>query len=109
MPEIICLILILLGVFALVRMMNQLGSKGRDPGNLPLPDAATMKKFIIWKSFYVNPDDPRGWVPKTWGGGLTVNFRTRQNAGIFAGLIILTTLAAAVLVYLVLFCGTCHR
>lgn len=54
-----------------------------------------MKEHILWKLFYINPDDPRAWVPKTWGPGTTVNFRTRGQAFLFAFLI-LGTFATAI-------------
>ena len=54
-----------------------------------------MKEHILWKLFYINPDDPRAWVPKTWGPGMTVNFRSRGQAFLFAFLIF-GTLATAI-------------
>jgi uncharacterized membrane protein len=54
-----------------------------------------MREHILWKLFYINPDDPRAWVPKTWGPGTTINFRTRGQAYLFAFLI-LGTLATAI-------------
>lgn len=59
-----------------------------------LPTGEEMRPFILWRSFYVNPDDPRGWVPKTYGSGMTVNFRTKRNAMVFAGLVLVCLLAA---------------
>lgn len=70
-------------------------------GDESQPDREEMKKFIVWKSFYVNPDDPRGWVPKTSGVGMTVNFRTKSRALIFAAMVagsLISALAGAALV-----------
>ncbi len=46
-----------------------------------------MREHIVWRAFYVNPDDPRAWVPKTWGHGMTVNFRKMSHAVLFAFLL----------------------
>lgn len=63
-------------------------------GSGRIPDLEEMKRHIVWKSFYVNPDDPRGWAPKTFGVGWTVNFRTRRRAAIFAAMIFSTSALA---------------
>jgi uncharacterized membrane protein len=102
MFAVICLIVVVLGVVALVMMLHTLGGQGKGGSNQNLPDRQEMRRHIIWKSFYVNPEDPRGWVAKTWGVGQTVNFRTKKNAGIFAGILVLTLLSALGLVYTVL-------
>ncbi len=67
----------------------------------PVPATAEMKAHLLWGLFYVNPDDPRGWVPKTSGFGYTVNFRTERSAKVFAGLILATAASAAVQIGLV--------
>lgn len=59
-----------------------------------LPTREEMRRFVLWRSFYVNPADPRGWVPKISGFGWTVNLRTQRNAAVFAALIVATFLAA---------------
>jgi uncharacterized membrane protein len=48
-----------------------------------LPDREQRRRFLVWRSLYVNPDDPRGWVEKSSGVGWTVNFRTRGRARVF--------------------------
>lgn len=70
--------------------------RGGEPGYVPTE--AEVRSHIRWRSFYVNPRDPRAWIPKTWGGGITVNFRTPARAAIFAALILISTLSAAGLV-----------
>ena len=53
-----------------------LGVAGRRPmPDEPVPDAVEMRKHYIFGVLYCNPDDPRGWVPKSIGYGWTVNFR----------------------------------
>lgn len=84
---------------ALLAMMLRLGAASHLPRRAaepPTPDE--MRAHILWHSFYVNPDDPRGWVPKTSGYGWTVNFRTHRNAAIFASLIALCFVSAGALV-----------
>ena len=71
----------------LIFHMLWLGSLG-NPG--PELSKAEMKRHIVWRSFYLNPDDPRAWVPKTWGYGWTVNFRTMTQVYVFATLIAIT-------------------
>ncbi len=67
------------------------------PADTPLPDLDEMRRHILWHAVYANPDDPRGWVPKTSGYGWTVNFRTRRNAAIFLGLVTAGAASAVVL------------
>lgn len=76
----------------------------RQPGGVPgyVPTDEEMRAHILWRSFYVNPRDPRAWVPKTWGGGITVNFRTPARALTFAGLILMSGLSAVALLALAL-------
>lgn len=68
----------------------------RQPGGEPgyVPTDEEVRSHILWRSFYVNPRDPRAWVPKTWHGGITVNFRTPGRALGFAGLILTSALSA---------------
>ena len=68
----------------------------RGDARAPALEPEDMRRHILWRSFYVNPDDPRGWVPKVSGPGWTVNFRTRGQVVLFVGLIVLS-LAGAVL------------
>jgi len=72
---------VLIYMFRVSRMEPTIG------GDESQPDREEMKKYIVWKSFYVNPDDPRGWVPKTSGVGMTVNFRTKSRALTFAAMV----------------------
>ena len=50
-----------------------------------------------WGLFYVDGDDPRGVVPKRWGLGWTINFRTKAKARLFAILLVITLAVAALL------------
>jgi len=71
--------------FAILAMAFILGSHTNENAKGPINlNKDEMKKFIFWKIFYVNPNDPRGWVPKTWGLGWTINFRTKKMALLFA-------------------------
>ena len=63
---------------ALLGQLMWLGSLGQPVDVKHDPEA--MRPHIWLKSFYINPDDPRGWVPKVWGFGQTVNFRTKLQA-----------------------------
>jgi len=96
---------------ALVIMMLRLGAtptSGRNMSGHPSP--SEMRRFVLWRSFYVNPDDPRGWVPKMNGYGWTVNFRTHRNAAVFAALIAICSASAAALTAAgVLRAGAQHR
>ena len=58
-----------------------------------------MKKFVVWKSFYSNPADPRGWVPKIYFWGWTINFRSENQIYIFSSLILIDLLTALSLVF----------
>ena len=83
------------GVFALVYMLWNFGRDSEELEKLvDLPDRQQMKSYLLWKSFYVNPDDPRGWVSKTSGFGKTVNFRKHKNAYVFALMIAFTLISA---------------
>lgn len=83
------------GTLALVGYTLWIGAKGAPPSDpQSLPTREEMRRFVLWRSFYVNPDDPRGWVPKLSGIGWTPNFRTRRAALVFALLIVATTSAA---------------
>ena len=49
-----------------------------------------MRRHLVWRLFYMNPEDPRGWVPKIWGYGWTVNFRSMEHIAIFLVLLGMT-------------------
>ncbi len=92
MTVVVFMLLMLSSLAALLILTVQFGKGQAVPDNLKHePDSEERKKYIIWKSFYVNPNDPRGWVPKTNNLGYTVNLRTKKNAAIFAVLIALTS------------------
>ena len=82
---------LLTGGMLLGAFLVYLGAMGQ-PGDGPEGEA--MRPFLVARSFYVNPDDPRGWVPKISGVGMTINFRTRRNAVVFV-VLILWVLAAS--------------
>ena len=90
----------LLPVVALVIQLAWLGRRG--DARAPELEPEEMRRHILWGSFYVNPDDPRGWVPKVSGYGWTVNFRTRGNAVLFALLVCLALAGALLLTWSVL-------
>lgn len=91
---------------ALVAMMLRLGTATQMPRyESEAPTPSEMRQHILWHSFYVNPDDPRGWVPKTSGYGWTVNFRTRRNAAIFATLIAVCLTSAVAMAVAALSCS----
>jgi uncharacterized membrane protein len=81
-------------------MMRCARSTGGIAGHEPTPQE--VRSHVLWGSFYANPADPRGWIPKPRGIGVTPNFRTRRNALVFAALILLTALGAVGLVVVVL-------
>jgi uncharacterized membrane protein len=68
------------------------------------PSDAEMRGHLYWRVLYVNPGDPRGWVPKIYGIGYTVNFRTEANARRFLLLIAAILLCAAAQVCTALIC-----
>ena len=70
------------------------GAPGGDQAPTLSPDE--MRRHLLWKMFYVNPDDPRGWVPKLYGHGKTVNFRDRKQVNLFI-LLLLMSLGSSVL------------
>lgn len=74
-------------VAVLIYMFRVAGSGKTIGTDDEIPDREEMKKYIIWKSFYMNPNDPRGWVPKTTGVGMTVNFRSWGQVKVFAALV----------------------
>ena len=90
---------------ALVAMMLVIANAGRPPtADETVPTVEEQRAFVLWHAFYVNPGDPRGWVPKTMGYGKTVNFRTRRNAAVFGSLIALTMLSCAGMLVVAVYC-----
>lgn len=92
---------LILAAFLVGWMSKFAAATGPATPDRPHPTAAEMKDHLLWGLFYVHPDDPRGWVPKTSGFGYTVNFRTGRSARIYAGLIVATMVSAGVLIGLV--------
>ncbi len=79
-----------------IAMLVYLLYAGQPDPNLPqtkLPKEE-MRKHLVYKAFYANPADGRGWVPKTMGFGWTVNFRTRQRVHFFIFLMLAVVLGA---------------
>lgn len=95
----------LIGALALVAMIVRFGREDDTvPAADPAPTPEEMRRHILWRSFYVNPDDRRGWVPRPNGFGTTVNFRSRRNATGFALVVGATLATALALVTLALCC-----
>lgn len=83
---------------ALIAQMFWLGARGDQ--RAPLLPRDVRRAHTLWGLFYVNPNDPRGWVPKTFGYGWTVNMRSRGQVYVFVVLILgalLSAIAASVL------------
>jgi uncharacterized membrane protein len=77
----LALLLTAVGTVAAVALTHLYGALGRAlSASESAPSGAEMKPYILWGMFYVNPNDPRGWVPKINGFGMTPNFRTRFAA-----------------------------
>jgi uncharacterized membrane protein len=77
---------------ALIAQMLWLGAQGDR--SAPLLPKDIRKAHTLWGMFYVNPNDPRGWVPKTFGYGWTVNMRSRGHVYVFVVLILGALLSA---------------
>jgi uncharacterized membrane protein len=85
----------LAGSAALLMFTFWLGHAGdRNAPRIPIDE---MRRHVVWKLFYVNPDDRRGWVPKPYGIGWTVNLRTMRNVYVFSALVVATLLGAVVM------------
>lgn len=80
-------------VVVLLTHMVWLGASGDD--NAPELPREERKRHLMWGMFYMNPDDPRGWVDKTWGYGRTVNMRSPGHVYLFSAMIV-TCLVGAV-------------
>lgn len=52
------------------------------------PSGEQLMEYIVWKCFYVNPNDPRGMIPRASGVGWGVNFRKKSYVTIFVGMIV---------------------
>mgnify|MGYP001818204840 CR=1 FL=1 len=99
MTETVLTLSTLLPLLGLLLQALWLG-RGRPGGEqAPPPSPGEMRPHLVWKMFYVNAEDPRGWVPKMWGHGKTVNFRDRRNVYLFTALL-LTSLGSSVLLAL---------
>ena len=81
-------VLCLAASLAMLVHLMWLGGQGRDT-IAPLNNDE-MRRHLLWHMFYVNPADPRGWVPKIWGIGWTVNFRERRHVMVFSTLLLVT-------------------
>lgn len=69
----------------------------------PIPSDEEVSKNIVWMFFYCNPDDPRGWVGKTHGPGITPNFRTKDNILVFLSLVAAIQICAiSMAIYLIM-------
>lgn len=67
------------------------------------PSDEVIKDHLVWMFFYCNPNDPRGWVGKTSGLGITPNFRNIKHIYIFLSLIGLIQFVALILAAVVIF------
>lgn len=76
--------LVLLGTILMVRSMKRLFPEGLST------------QHYRWGLFYVNPEDPRLWVPKRMGLGWTLNF-ARGGSWLVLGLLILPPLLVILL------------
>ncbi len=90
-------IVFLFSLLLLLSFVYFLGKKGRKDikGEEGLPAGDGMKPFLFLKVFYVNPEDPRSWLPKSrpsWGW--TINFRNKINALFFLLLLVATVFSA---------------
>jgi uncharacterized membrane protein len=77
----------LLPLLALLLQLLWLGRGRPGARSAPQPSAEEMRRHLLWGLFYVNPDDPRGWVPKLIAVGKTVNFRARGGVYLFLALL----------------------
>ena len=74
---------------SLLALILVLGFGSRNPaGGRAAPDRQEMRQHALWRILYVNPADPRGWVPKLYGYGWTVNFRRKAYAVMFAASVV---------------------
>jgi uncharacterized membrane protein len=88
----VLLLLTAVTLLATLVVLVQILWLGRRRGDGPGPDAEEMRRHLLWGAFYLNLDDPRGWVPKITGFGWTVNFRSRR--AVIAFLLLLAVVLA---------------
>jgi uncharacterized membrane protein len=74
------------------------GRQWRDP-----EDFRRCQQIFNFFLFYSNPNDPRGWLPKPTGIGLTVNFRKQVWIYLFIFFIFGSLASASLLIYSVCF------
>ena len=96
----LCLLVVflfsLLGLLLFSIWIGSRGSMQFDTGS-EYPEGAAMKEFLFLGLFYVNPDDPRGFLPKSQPSfGWTINFRNKLNALVFLFLLVSTVGTALV-------------
>jgi len=70
-----------LGVIFLASWLIVLSGHRPRPGE-PVPGPEEMGRRVVAGMYYCNPDDPRGWVPKSGNAahsdGFTINMRHRS-------------------------------
>lgn len=89
------LILLVINIVALLALTFWIGAKGEKQLELGsgFPEGKDMVPFMYLGMFYINPSDPRGWLPKSNPGfGWTINFRNRGYANLFIVLLVSTLL-----------------
>lgn len=78
----------LVGAVVLVGHQLWLGAQGKQGADGPALEL--MREHLVWGLFYANPHDPRGWVPRLNGLGITVNMRSPTHVYVHAAVIVLT-------------------
>jgi uncharacterized membrane protein len=92
----ISLAVTIVSALALFAMASWVGAQGRSlRSHERTVEPGDMRRYLVWGLVYSNPQDPRGWVPKPRGAGLTVNARTRGAARALV-LLTLSTLAGGI-------------
>ena len=83
-------VIIALNIFLVVYMFWLGFKKPTHPIRDPVePKGEAMRPYLYLKMFYVNPRDPRGFVPKIQPKmGWTINFRDNTQANIFIAILI---------------------
>lgn len=89
-------------VFLVLWLIVRKGHRPR-PGE-PVPGPVEMARHIVAGMYYCNPNDPRGWVPKSGdparSSGYTVNMRYRSWVTAYNVLLAVGTLIYIVLIIL---------
>jgi len=85
-----------LGTFGILGHMLWLAVSGDNSAAMLSDDER--RRHTPWGLFYMNPNDPRGWVRKTMMYGYTVNFRHRKHIVVFVLSLTWVTIAAGVMV-----------